>query len=182
MTIDASGVYLRSKAGGIGYANISLTNAGWNMYTAVSTGSAVKAYKNGHLIATYNASITNQDARIVLFANSYNNNGGAKWSRSYSVSNSSKMALARVGQTELTEEQILKMYHDEKLLFTPNAKCSLYGSSSAVTAVAYDHENNHLHVGTSSGRSEFVGLNRINNTTTAVTTAISVSDGLVAEN
>ena len=181
MTNDASGVYLRSKAGGIGYANISLTNAGWNMFTAVSTGSQVKAYKNGHLIATYNASISNQNARVILFANSYNNNGGAKWSRSYSVSTGAKMALARVGQTELTEEQMLKMYHDEKLLFTPNAKCSLYGSSSAVTAVAYDHENNNLHVGTSSGRSEFVGLTRINNTTTAVTTAISVSDGLVAE-
>ena len=35
--------------------------------------------------------------------------------------------------------------------------------------------------GTSSGRSEFRGLNRINNTTTAVTTAISASDGFVAE-
>ena len=101
--------------------------------------------------------------------------------RSYSVATAAKMALARVGQTELTEAQMLKMYHDEKLLFTPNAKCSLYGSSSAVTAVAYDHENNHLHVGTSSGRSEFVGFKRINNTTTAVATAISVSDGLVAE-
>ena len=181
MTMDASGVYLRSKAGGIGYANISVTNAGWNMFTAVSTGSAVKAYKNGHLIATYNASISNQDARVILFANSYNNNGGGKVTRSYSVATAAKMALARVGQTELTEAQMLKMYHDEKLLFTPNAKCSLYGSSSAVTAVAYDHENNHLHVGTSSGRSEFVGLKRINNTTTAVATAISVSDGLVAE-
>ena len=92
------------------------------------------------------------------------------------------MALARVGQTELTAEQILEIYHDEKLLFTPNAKCTLHGSSSAVTAVAYDHENNHLHVGTSSGRSEFVGLKRINNTTTAVAGAISVSDNFVAEN
>ena len=181
MTSDASGVYLRSKAGGIGYANITVTNAGWNMYTAVSTGSQVKAYKNGHLIATYNSSISNQSARVVLFANSYNNNGGSNWNRSYSVATAAKMALARVGQTELSEAQILKMYHDEKLLFTPNAQCTLYGSSSAVTAVAYDHENNHLHVGTSSGRSEFVGLNRINNTTTAVATAISASNELVAE-
>ena len=182
MTSDASGLYLRSKAGGIGYANITTTNAGWNMFTAVSTGSEVKAYKNGHLLQTYNASISNQDARVILFANSYNNNGGGKVTRSYSVSTGAKMALARVGQTELTAEQILEIYHDEKLLFTPNAKCTLHGSSSAVTAVAYDHENNHLHVGTSSGRSEFVGLKRINNTTTAVATAISVSDGLVAEN
>ena len=182
MTSTATGVSLRSKAGGIGYANISVTNAGWNMFTAVSTGSEVKAYKNGHLLQTYNASISNQNARVILFANSYNGNGGANWSRSYSNTTDAKMALARIGQTELTEAQMLEIYHDEKLLFTPNAKCTLHGSSSAVTAVAYDHENNHLHVGTSSGRSEFVGLKRINNTTTAVAGAISVSDGLVAEN
>ena len=44
-----------------------------------------------------------------------------------------------------------------------------------------DDTKNILHAGTSSGRSEFRGLVRINNTTTAVTTAISASDGLVAE-
>ena len=44
-----------------------------------------------------------------------------------------------------------------------------------------DDSNNVVHAGTSSGRSEFQGLNRINNTTTAVTTEISASDGLVAE-
>ena len=152
------------------------------MYTTTYNGSnKLQVYKNGHLLADYTSTISNQDARIILFANSYNGNGGAEYVKSYSVTSAAKMALARVGQTELTEAQILKMYHDEKLLFTPNAECSLYGSSSAVTAVAYDHENNHLHVGTSSGRSEFVGFKRINNTTTAVATAISVSDGLVAE-
>jgi len=184
MTINSTSVTLRSKAGGIGYGSISVTNAGWNMFTAVSTGSgSVKVYKNGHLIQTYNSTISDQSAaRVILFANSYNGNGGAKVTRSYSVATAAKMALARVGQTELTAEQILEIYHDEKLLFTPDAKCTLHGSSSAITAVAYDHENNHLHAGTSSGRSEFVGLKRINNTTTAVAGAISVSDGLVAEN
>ena len=73
------------------------------------------------------------------------------------------------------------MYYDERQLFQENAKCSLYGTSNQVIAVAYDDTNDILHAGTSSGRSEFVGLNRINNTTTAVTTAISASDGLVAE-
>ena len=38
-----------------------------------------------------------------------------------------------------------------------------------------------LHAGTSSGRSEFSGLKRINNTTTAVTHSISASNGIVAE-
>ena len=48
-------------------------------------------------------------------------------------------------------------------------------------ALAFDDSTNVLHVGTPSGRSEFQGLNRINNTTTAVTTAISASNELVAE-
>ena len=44
-----------------------------------------------------------------------------------------------------------------------------------------DDSTDSLHVGTSAGRSEFQGLRRINNTTEAVTTAISASNGLVAE-
>ena len=66
------------------------------------------------------------------------------------------------------------MYHE-------NAKCTLHGTSDSVTALGFDDTNDVLHVGTSSGRSEFQGLNRINNTTTAVTTEISASNGLVAE-
>ena len=50
-----------------------------------------------------------------------------------------------------------------------------------MTGLAYDDSDNTIHVGTSSGRSQIQGLNRINNTTTAVTTAISASNGLVAE-
>ena len=78
-------------------------------------------------------------------------------------------------------EQIKKIFDDEIHLFEKNAKCTLYGTSNQVEAVAYDDSNNMLHAGTSSGRSEFQGLVRINNTTTAVTTAISASNELVAE-
>ncbi len=92
-----------------------------------------------------------------------------------------KLSLVRIGGTAPSPEQIEKIYEDEKKLFAPNAKCTLYGSSDAVTAVAYDDSNDTVHVGTSGGRSEFVGLNRINNTTTAVTTAISASNGLIIE-
>ena len=73
------------------------------------------------------------------------------------------------------------MYEDEKVLFQENAKATLYGSSDAVTALAYDEDTELLHVGTSAGRSDFQGLRRINNTTTAVTTAISASDELIVE-
>ena len=67
------------------------------------------------------------------------------------------------------------MYNDEKLLFQPNAKATLYGSSNAVTALAYDDSTDLLHAGTSAGRSVFQGLIRIDNTTDAVGAAISLS-------
>jgi len=80
-----------------------------------------------------------------------------------------------------SEEQIAKIYNDEKHLFQENAKATLYGTSDAVTALAYDDDTELLHVGTSAGRSVFQGLNRVDNTTDAVGAAISASNGLVAE-
>ena len=91
------------------------------------------------------------------------------------------LALVKLGQTDLTDQQIKRIYEDEKKLFQPNAKAFLYGSSNSVTAIGYDEKKEIYHVGTSSGRSDFSGLSRINNTTTAVTTAISAYDGLIAE-
>ena len=92
-----------------------------------------------------------------------------------------QLSLIRISATVPSPEQIKKMYEDEKVLFQENAKATLYGSSDAVTALAYDEDTELLHVGTSAGRSDFQGLRRINNTTTAVTTAISASDDLIAE-
>jgi len=92
------------------------------------------------------------------------------------------VALARIGKTAPTAEQIKKIYTDERKLFQENAKCTLYGGSyNNAIALAYDDSTDILHVGTTSGRNEFSGLRRINNTTTAVTTAVSASNGLVAE-
>ncbi len=91
------------------------------------------------------------------------------------------LALARIGHSPPSAEVIKKMYNEEKHLFQPNAKATLYGTSNAVTAISYDDTKHLLHVGTSAGRSDFQGLCRINNTTTAVTTAISASDGFIAE-
>ena len=87
----------------------------------------------------------------------------------------------RISATAPSPEQIAKIYNDEKYLFQENAKATLYGSSDAVTALAYDDTTEILHVGTSSGRSDFQGLRRINNTTTAVATAISANKGMVVE-
>ena len=89
--------------------------------------------------------------------------------------------MFRVSHSAPSAEQIRKIYNDEKVLFQENANATLYGSSDAVTALAYDEKTNLLHVGTSSGRSDFNGLRRINNTTEAVTTAISAYDGSIAQ-
>ena len=97
------------------------------------------------------------------------------------MNSNTKSALMRISASAPTPEQVKKMYNDEKCLFHENAKCTLHGTSDDVIALAFDNTNDILHAGTSSGRSEFQGLNRINNTTTAVATAISASNGLVAE-
>jgi len=91
------------------------------------------------------------------------------------------LALWRISATAPTAEQIAKIYRDEKVLFQENSKATLYGTSDAVTALAYDDMTDLLHVGTSSGRSDFKGLRRINNTTDAVSTTISASNGLIVE-
>ena len=91
------------------------------------------------------------------------------------------IALARIGAGFPSAEQIKKIYNDEKVLFQENAKATLHGSSDAVTALAYDEATNLLHVGTSSGRSDFSGLRQINNTTEEVTTVISAHDGSIAQ-
>jgi len=91
------------------------------------------------------------------------------------------MALWRISATAPSPEQIKKIYEDEKVLFQENAQATLYGSSDAVTALAYDDNTELLHVGTSAGRSVFQGLRRVDNTTTAVTAAISASNNLVAD-
>jgi len=90
-------------------------------------------------------------------------------------------ALTRVSATAPTAEQIAKIYEDEKVLFQENAQATLYGSSDAVTALAYDDSTELLHVGTSAGRSDFQGLRRVNNTTNAVGAAISASNGMIVE-
>ena len=91
------------------------------------------------------------------------------------------IALARISATAPSPEQIKKMYEDEKVLFQENAKSTLYGTSNAVTALAYDDSTELLHVGTSAGRSVFQGLRRGDNTTDAVGTAISAVNGMVVE-
>ena len=144
----------------------------WTHIAFVKSNSNGYLYINGELGAngSFTTNHTDSSAKLVI-GNGYNYTYG--WGGS--------LALVRISASVPSAEQIKKIYEDEKCLFQENAKCTLYGSSDAVTALAYDDTTNLLHVGTSAGRSEFQGLRRINNTTDAVTTAISASNGLVAE-
>jgi hypothetical protein len=95
---------------------------------------------------------------------------------------STSLALVRLSKTAPTAEQIAKIYRDEKPLFQQGAQATLYGTSDAVTALAYDDSEQLLHVGTASGRSDFRGLARVNNTTTAISNSISAAEGTIIQN
>ena len=150
-------------------------DAGWTCVVALRRDNDLEIYINGELEGSGNTSTTN------LTSSAGQLSIGIDGDASDPLDNGS-MALVRISKTVPSPEQIKKIYDDEKCLFHENAKCTLYGTAAnAVTALAYDDTTNILHVGTSSGRSEFQGLKRINNTTTAVTTAISASNEFVAE-
>ena len=89
------------------------------------------------------------------------------------------MALFRITNTIPTDEQIAKIYNDEKWMFQPGAQVTLNGSSDAVTALDHDPVTDLLHVGTSGGMSVFDGLVRVSEDATAVTTSISANDSRI---
>ena len=133
-------------------------------------GQLVQTITGGNASASFDSGVTTQTMTVNRYANGF--------AYDYTFD---RMALLRISGDAPSAKQMKKIYDDEKGLFHENAKCTLYGTSNDVKALAFDNTNDILHAGTSSGRSEFQGLNRINNTTTAVTTAISASNGLVAE-
>jgi len=163
------------------FLTYSLNGMGiWYKITLVRRGSEIYTYVNDDFIGSTSV--------VGSFTTTNNLNDmklhiGYEGGTAYGpyISQFTRMALWKISKSAPSAEQVKKMYEDEKVLFQENAKATLYGSSDAVTALAFDEVTDLLHVGTSAGRSEFQGLRRINNTTDAVTTAISASNGLVAE-
>ena len=146
----------------------------WFLACFVRTSGVGYLYINGEQVATgsYTANMTEANATTTV---------GGYWNNSVLIGFAPALALWRISATAPSAEQIAKIYNDEKVLFQENAQATLYGSSDAVTALAHDDTTNLLHVGTSAGRSVFQGLRRVENTTDAVGTAISASNGLVVE-
>jgi hypothetical protein len=160
--------------------NVPVPADAWFKFDVLRRSGEAFVYINGeyHSSTTGGAatgSLTDTSATLVIGNRAYFSPRNSAWPAN------SKIALFRTGASAPSAEQIKKIYEDERLLFQENAKCTLYGSSNTVTALAFDESTDRLHVGTSSGRSDFQGLRRINNTTTAVTTAISAHDGFIIE-
>ena len=149
----------------------------WHMVNILRRGDNAEMWVDGKLdvcaalTSTSNGSYSNSNAILEI---GHSPNMG-------SPDSGIQLALIRISASAPSEEQIKKMYHDEKVLFSPNAKCTIYGTSSDVNAISYDDGTGIIHAGTGQGRSEFNGFVRINNTTDAIATALSSSNGLVAE-
>ena len=138
-------------------------------------GGVWKIYINGDLRDTGNSDSDNKSDKYVTMGIGLSQTGEH-------LSPAPKVALVRYGTGAFPNaEMVEKIYRDELPLFEENAKCLIYGSSNNITGMDYDKSTGLLHVGTSSGRSDFRGFNRINNTTTAVTHNISAAAGIIAE-
>jgi len=160
----------------VGINSTSFHDGQWHHYVGLRRNGIYEIYVDGQLQGSTNHasnSTLTTDTHKFLVGNHFDFNGA------YSVSGD--MALVKYSLTAPSPEQIAKIYNDEKFLFQENAKATLYGTSDAVTALAYDDDTELLHAGTSAGRSVFQGLRRIDNTTNAVGDAISASNGMVAE-
>ncbi|MDP7184919.1 MAG: hypothetical protein QGI08_04275 [Paracoccaceae bacterium] len=140
-------------------------NGQWALHVAIFEGGDFRHYQDGKFMSQYlNHGIVSDLHEL----------------RIHPVGTAS-LSLFRITETIPAPDQIAKIYEDERKLFQPGAKCTLFGTSDAVTALAHDPKTNLLHVGTSAGRSTFDGLQRVANTETPVTTAISAVNGLIAE-
>ena len=149
----------------------------WHHIIGVLDGTSKKIYIDGELIIS--ATVTGINLSSVNITNVGHYVSGSDNNPNYN--HAGYLALIKFSGSAATAEQVKKMYNDEKHLFEENAKATLYGTSNTVTGLAYDEKTDRYHVGTSAGRSDFQGLRRINNTTTAVTTAISAHDGFIVE-
>jgi hypothetical protein len=168
--------YIKSSGTGSASWTTGTTLNGWSMFTVVRSGGSLLIYLDG--VLNTSAAISVSDTFTPAIASPCNI-GWQGTGYSYPCT-TEKLALLRISATAPTAEQIKEIYEAEKPMFQENAKCTLNGSSDAVTALAYDDDTELLHVGTSGGRSAFQGLRRVDETSTS-TTEIAAQGGLIVE-
>jgi len=173
---DGGKLYTYDQEHGLSVSSYMVADGSWHCVMFTDDEVDKKIYVDGNLVHTVNHGYDLNSANkqgMKLRIGTYNSGGNPM--------NIGSLSLLRVSGNIPSSEQIKKIYNDEKHLFQENAKATFYGSSDAVTALAYDDDTELLHAGTSAGRSVFQGLRRIDNTTDAVGAAISASNGMVAE-
>lgn len=143
-----------------------------SLVAAIRVSGTVFLYVNGVQVATV-ANSTN-----LTYASALTRIGVRLDSTTYVFGS---MALWRVSATAPSADQIAHIYRTELPLFQTGAQCTIAGTSTAVTALAYDDVADTLHVGTSWGRSGFRDLLRVDSeaTTTGAITSLSANEGVV---
>jgi len=143
-----------------------------SLIAAVRVSGTVFLYVNGVQVATV-ANSTN-----LTYASALTRIGVRLDSTTYVFGS---MALWRISATAPSADQIAHIYRTELPLFQAGAQCTIAGTSTAVTALAYDDVADTLHVGTSWGRSGFRDLLRVDSetATTGAITSLSANEGVV---
>ena len=158
----------------------NLSKGGWTHLAFIRRGEMGYVYEDGRLRKYFDdtTNYTNSGANLRIGGLSL---GSGIEDNSYPA-DQTKFALFKTGGIAPSEQELRKIVIEERKFFGTNVKCTLHGDSDyQIPAVACDTASDTVHVGTGSGRSEFDGLLRINNTTDAITVAVSASNGLVAE-
>ena len=111
--------------------DLNIADNAWHHVVAVMNGEGYYVYVDG-----VKSSIGGGVIRNIDNANNPPMYVGVRHSESAPMTGS--LALFRYSHSCPSDEKIKKFYEDEKVLFQENAKCTLYGSSNAVTSVAFD--------------------------------------------
>lgn len=155
-----------------GAAGLPVAAAGaWDFLAVLCVAGISYLYVNGVLVSTLGTagSIATLDGTLKV--------GAGFTSTTYEVSTT----LWRATATAPSADQIAHIYRTELPLFQANAKCTIDGTSTAVTALAYDDATELLQVGTTWGRSAFKDLLRVESEATAVgaITSIAANQGAI---
>jgi hypothetical protein len=168
---------------GAAYTQVAMsvpTDEWFHLLVTVKEGEAGQVWVNGQeMNGLY--SINNVAPNPLMNSTSYTTLVGRHYDNDNQYAFDGHIALLRVCGTRTSHNQITKMYNDEKQLFKPDAKATIYGSNAVINSLAYDESTGLLHAGTPSGRSVFKDLCRIDNTTDPINVSLSAANGLVAE-
>jgi len=156
-----------------GIATSALVNVGLNMVAMFRYSGVLYIYLNGtQIYSIANVANISGTAPVLLFGISHDQTKPLT---------TGSLALWRISATAPSADQIAHIYRTELPLFQPNSQCTIAGTSTAVTALAYDDTADLLHVGTSWGRTSFKDLVRVDSeaTTTGALTSLSAQGGTI---